>query len=168
MGTICAPTYANIFTAYFEEIFIDPLIRNATKLYLSYIDDIILIWTKSENELLTFFEKLNQQHPSIKFEMKYSKDKIEFLDTLIYKDKNNNIQTTLYKKPTDRQNYIHSKSTHPFSLKKSIAYSQALRLKRICSTIVEYEKHTKNLKKQLIRKGYPETTVSQEIQKATN
>ena len=71
-----------------------------------------------ENELLTFFEKLNQQHPSIKFEMKYSKDKIEFLDTLIYKDENNNIQTTLYKKPTDRQNYINSKSAHPFSLKK--------------------------------------------------
>ena len=100
--------------------------------------------------------------------MKYSKDKIEFLDTLIYKDKNNNIQTTLYKKPTDRQNYIHSKSAHPFSLKKSIAYTQALRLKRICSTIVEYEKYTKILKKQLIRKSYPETTVIQEIQKATN
>ena len=168
MGTICAPPYANIFMAYFEEKFIYPLIRNAATLYLRYIDDIILIWTKSENELLTFFEKLNQQHPSIKFEMKYSKDKIEFLDTLIYKDKNNNIQTTLYKKPTDRQNYIHSKSAHPFSLKKSIAYSQALRLKRICSTTGEYEKHTENLKKQLIKKGYPETMVNEEIQKATN
>ena len=118
MGTICAQPYVNIFMAYFEEKFIYPLIRNATTLYLRYIDDIILIWTKSENELLTFFEKLNQQHPSIKFEMKYSKDKIEFLDTLIYKDKNNNIQTTLYKKPTDRQIYLHSKSAHPFSLKK--------------------------------------------------
>ena len=107
-----------IFMAYFEEKFIYPLIRNATTFYLRYIDDIILIWTKSENELLTFSEKLNQQHPSIKFEMKYSKDKIEFLDTLIYKDKNNNIQTTLYKKPTDRQIYLHSKSAHPFSLKK--------------------------------------------------
>ena len=105
MGTICASPYANIFMAYFEEKFIYPLIRNATKLYLRYIDDIILKWTKSENELLTFsFEKLNQQDPSIKFEMKYSKDKIEFLDTLIYKDKNNNIQITLYKKLTDRQN----------------------------------------------------------------
>ena len=56
----------------------------------------------------------------------------------------------------------------PFSLKKSIAYSQALRLKQICSTNGEYEKHTKNLKKQLIKKGYPETLVNEEIQKATN
>ena len=98
------PPYANIFMAHFEEKFIYPLIRNATTLYLRYIDDISLIWTKSENELLTVFEKLNQQHLSITFEMKCCKDKIEFLDTLIYKDKNNNIQTTLYKNLTDRQN----------------------------------------------------------------
>ena len=46
--------------------------------------------------------------------------------------------------------------------------SQALHLKRICSTTGEYEKHTENLKKQLIKKGYPETIVNEEIQKATN
>ena len=84
-----SPPYANIFITYFEEKFIYLLIRNATTLYLHYIDDItLLIWTKSENELLTFFEKLNQKHPSTKFEMKYSKDKIEFPDTLnIYRQK---------------------------------------------------------------------------------
>ena len=43
-----------------------------------------------------------------------------------------------------------------------------LRLKRICSTTGEYEKHTENLKKQLIKKGYPETIANEEIQKATN
>ena len=95
--------------------------------------------------------------------MKYSKNKIEFFDTLTYKDKNINTQTTLYKKSTDRQNYIHSKSTHPFSLKNSIAYSQALRLKWICSTTGEYEKHRDNLKKQLLKKGYPETMVNEKI-----
>ena len=55
MGTICAPPYADIFMAYFEEKLIYPLITNATTLYLRYIDDIILTWTKSENELPTFF-----------------------------------------------------------------------------------------------------------------
>ena len=117
-GYYLCPTLRKYLYGILQREIIYSLIRNATTLYLRYIDDIILIWTKSENELLTFFEKLNQQHPSIKFEMKYSKDKIEFLDTLIYKDKNNNIQTTLYKKPTDRQIYLHSKSAHPFSLKK--------------------------------------------------
>ena len=50
MATICAQPYANIFMTYFEEKFIYPLIRNATTLYLRYIDDIILIRTKQENE----------------------------------------------------------------------------------------------------------------------
>ena len=167
-GYYLCPTLWKYLYGILQREIIYSLIRNANTLYLRYIDGIILIWTKSENGLLTFFEKLNQQHSSIKFEIKYSKGKIEFLDTLTYKDKNNKIQTTLYKKPTDRQNYIHSKSAHPFSLKNSIAYSQALRLKRICSTTGEYEKHTENLKKQLIKKGYPETMVNEEIQKAIN
>ena len=91
MSTICAPPYANTFMAYFKEKFLYPLIRKATTLYLHYIDDIIIMWTKSKNELLTFFEKLNQQHSSIKFEMEYSKDRVVFLCILIYKD----IQTML-------------------------------------------------------------------------
>ena len=42
---------------------------------------------------------------------------MEFSDTLVYKDHNNRLQTTLYKKTTDRQNYPHAKSAHPLSLK---------------------------------------------------
>ena len=48
MGTICAPAYANIFMACFEEKFIYPLINAKTLLYLRFIDDIFMIWTKSE------------------------------------------------------------------------------------------------------------------------
>ena len=48
MSTVCAPPYANVFMAYFKEKFLYPLIRNATTLYLHYIDDIIIMWTKSK------------------------------------------------------------------------------------------------------------------------
>ena len=140
MGTICAPAYANIFMAYFEEKFIYPLIDAKTLLYLRFIDDIFMIWTKSEKYLIEFLNELNTKHTSIKFEFKYSRQQIEFLDTLVCK-----LQTTLYKKPTDRQNYLHSKPEHPYSLKKTIAYSQALRIKRICSTQNQFEKHSSNL-----------------------
>ena len=46
------------------------------------------------------------------------------------KDENNNIQTTFYHKPTDQQAFLHAKSEHPRSLKRSIPYSQALKLKQ--------------------------------------
>ena len=49
---------------------------------------------------------------------KFFKEIIEFPDTLVYKDSNSRLHTTLYKKPSDCQNYLHAKSAHPFSLKK--------------------------------------------------
>ena len=44
---------------------------------------------------------LNKKHPSIKFGFKYSQRKIEFLDVLLYKDHNNMLQGTIYRKQTD-------------------------------------------------------------------
>ena len=39
MGTICAPSYANIFMSEFEEKYIYPLIKNKSVIYLHYLDD---------------------------------------------------------------------------------------------------------------------------------
>ena len=128
MGTICAPSYATIFISEFEEKYIYPLIKNKSVIYLHYIDDIFMVWIKSESELRKFMNEINQKHQSIKFDFKFSKENIEFLDTLVYIDSNSRLQTTLYKIPTDCQNYLHAKSAHPLSLKKSIPYSQALRM----------------------------------------
>ena len=98
-----------------------------------------MIWTGTKQELLIFLEKLNSKHKTIKFEHKISHSNISFLDTLIHKDKNNTLQTTLYRKPTDQQSYLHAHSDHLKSLKISIPYSQALRIKTICSTLTEYK-----------------------------
>ena len=54
LGTICAHTYANIFIAYFEQTFIYPILAEKTSLYLRFIDDSILIWTKTEQKLVGF------------------------------------------------------------------------------------------------------------------
>ena len=154
MGTICAPAYANIFMAQFEKQHIYPYIKNKSILYLRYIDDIFMIWTGTKQELLIFFENLNSKHKTIKFEHNISHSRISFLDTLIYIDKNNTLQTTLYRKPTDQQSYLHAHSDHPKSLKRSIPYSQALRIKTICFTLTEYKKHRAILKQNFIERGY--------------
>ena len=109
----------------FEEGYVYSPIKNKSSSYLWFIDGIFMVWTKSENEIKSFINEINKKHHSIKFDFKFAREKIEFLDTLVYKDHNNLLQTTLYKKPTDRQNYLHAKSAHPFRLKKSIPYSQA-------------------------------------------
>ena len=59
---------------------------------------------------------------------------------MLYKDENN-IQRTLYCKPTDEQVFAHAKSKHPRSLKNSTPHSHVLRLKTICSTTTEYDRN---------------------------
>ena len=102
---------------------------------------------------MTFVGQLNTLHPTIKFNAKYSLTSIEFLDTHIYKSTDGKLRTTLYTKPTDRQSYLHSKSYHPSSCKRSIVYSQALRVRRICTEDSEYFKHTEKLLDKLVERG---------------
>ena len=89
MGTICAPAYANILMAEFEQKYVCPLIKDKSILFLHYIDDIFMVWTKSENQLKDFMSELNQKHPSIKFDYKFDRKRTEFLDTLVYIDQQN-------------------------------------------------------------------------------
>ena len=166
MGTKCAVIYANLFMSHFEEIHIYDLIRNHCPFYKRFIDDIFLLWNGTLDELELFISTLNNAHPTIKFDAKYSKTSIEFLDTRIYKSPEGKLQTTLYTKPTDRQSYLHSKSYHPQSCKRSIAYSQALRIRRICSENDEFNKHSENLMKKLVDRGHSKTDVIQQIDKA--
>ena len=49
---------------------------------------------------------------TIKFDFQISPRKIAFLDTMLYKDENNNIQTTLYRKPTiNKHSYMLNQNT---------------------------------------------------------
>ena len=48
-------------------------------------------------------------HPTIKFDYQINVTEINFLDTTVYKDADGKMRTKLYRKPTDRQNFLHSK-----------------------------------------------------------
>ena len=67
--------------------------------------------------------------------------KTAFLDVMLYKDENNNTQSTTYRKFTDQQPFLHAKSEHPRSLKSSILYSQPLRLKHVAKTFWRVHLH---------------------------
>ena len=87
-----------------------------------------MIWRGAKAELMTSIKELNEKYKTIKFEFQISPRKMLFLDKMIYKKENNNIQTILYRKPTDQQAFLRAKSEHSRSLMNSISYSQALRL----------------------------------------
>ena len=68
MGTICAPSHANIFMDNFEKKLIYPFIKGFSLIYLRFIDDKFLIWTGNKKDLVKFLNELNTKHKSIKFE----------------------------------------------------------------------------------------------------
>ena len=85
---------------------------------------------------------------------------------MLYKDENNNIPLTLYHKPTDQQAFLHAKSEHPRSLKSSIPYSQALRLKTIFSTATEFDKNCDIIKQKFLDRQYKEEVLDEQINKS--
>ena len=91
--------------------------------------------------------------------------KINFLDTAVFKV-DYKLRTKLYLKPTDRQSYSHSKSEHPNSAKKSIAYSQALRFNKICYDRSDLHNNCKRLLNTLTRRGYNKTDTTTQINRA--
>ena len=69
-------------------------------------------------------------------------------------------------KLTVGQNHLHAKSAHPLSLKKSIPCSQALRKKRVSQD--EYKKHSHDLVKRFVEKGYTEKIIRNQLEKLDN
>ena len=166
MGTISAPPYDNIFMGKFEESHIYPYIRHLCKLYLRYIDDLFLIWTGTKQQFEDFICNLNNQHPSIKFSYQISNTSINFPDTTVY-IKNRKLHTTIFTKPTDKQNYLHYKSEHPLQLKNSIPFGQILRVKRICSEAKEFIRNCHKMLSKFIQRGYPVNITREAYHKST-
>ena len=83
MGTICAPSNANIVIANFEAKHIYPYIKEMSLLYIRYIDDMFMTWRGAKSELMTFIKELNEKHKTIIFEFQVSQRKITFLDAVL-------------------------------------------------------------------------------------
>ena len=93
-------------------------------------------------QLQEFIKKLNNRHPTIKFDFKFFKTSIKFLDTTVYKNKEQNMLLTAVScKPADRRYFLHYTPAHFISLIKSIPYSQALHLKKnLCRNFRAFKK----------------------------
>lgn len=164
MGTKMAPNYANIFMASLEIPFIEKQ-QNKPLFYRRFLDDIFLIWNHDKASLLRFISEFNCLHRSIKFTHEISQDTINFLDVTL-QVQGNSLATTVYRKPTDRQQYLHFDSNHPRHCKVGIPYSQAYRYRRICSDIQEFERTSITLKETLLNQKYPEEIIDDAINRA--
>ena len=169
MGTRLAPVFANIFMAMIDRLIlaIDKF-RLSIAFYKRFIDDIFMIWTGTEREFLDFMAEINKLHKTIKFTCSYdftNKSTI-FLDTTVTIWEDGSITTDLFRKPTDRVQYLLPTSCHPSHTFKSIPFSLALRLIRIVSEKDQLEIRLTELKDMLVSRNYNKNIVVAAIEKA--
>ena len=132
MGTTMAVSYANIFMATLEEEILKNAPEGLTPLeWIRFLDDIFAIWCHGEASLIRFLHHMNKLHTTIKFEYEYSTKTVHFLDTRIYVNEQNKLESDVYIKPTDKTMLLHNTSFHPNTCKQGVIYSQALRYRRI-------------------------------------
>ena len=167
MGTRVAPSLANIFMDDLEQ----HLLREYPKkclLYKRFLDDIFAIWEHGEEELNKWLEYLNSSQPSIKFTTEVSRESVTFLDMTVHLDQDGTLWTDLYTKPSDSHNYLDYNSAHPLHCKRSLPYSQFLRIRRICGKDCDFYRHCCMIKYHLLRRGYPADCFNEAYIKATN
>ena len=73
--------------------------------------------------------------------------------------------TSLFLKPTDLHQYLHYLSGHPEYTKRSIIYSQTLRLKRLYSLEKDFKEKLSEMESWFLKRGYPGQTTDYKMEK---
>ena len=137
MGAAFSPTIANIFMSTIMRAFLHTQV-NKPLILTRYIDDIFLIWTKTEKELYSFLTDLNSFHPNLRFTHEHSLTSIDFLDLTIFKGPQfaftNLLDTKTFQKPLNLYQYLHFSSSHPKNVFKSIIRGECIRYIRTNTT----------------------------------
>ena len=108
------------------------------------------IWTDTADSLNVFLDYLNSCNSNITFTFEKFQQSVHFMDTTVNLE-DNNLRTDFYSKPTDSHNYLFFTSSHPNKCEKNIHY---LRVRQICSTVSDLDKHMKNMTLHVLDRGY--------------
>ena len=132
MGSPLGPVLANVFMVHLEES-IAPKLKDIMPIWERYVDDTFTVVKKGEiQKVLT---ELNSFHPFIKFTHEIEKEnKIAFLDVLMEKLPTKMIETSVYRKPTNNNIYIHWNAFGPKQWKTGTLAGIIRRAYDICST----------------------------------
>jgi hypothetical protein len=91
---------------------------------------------------------------------------MSFLDTTTTV-KEGNMTTDLFSKPTEKHQYLSLSSCHPKHCFKCIPFSQAINVKRICSTIETTKQRLGDLRHHWKRQGYNDKVIENGFSKGS-
>ena len=104
-----------------------------------------------------FFDHLNSIHNGIQFTSEDPSEdgSIPFLDMLVLPDQEGRLKTTVYRKPTHTNQYLHWDSHHAIPSKYSMIGTLFHRAKTICSGPTQLQEEEEHLYRTLKRCKYP-------------
>ena len=124
------------------------------------MDDTFIIIKKSSKE--SFLQHLNSVDDNIHFTCEEPNEdgSIAFLDMLITPDHNGRLNTSVYRKVTHTDQYLHWDSHHAISSKYSVVGTLFHRARTVCSTPGGLQKEMKHLHQSLSRCNYPDWAIN--------
>ncbi|XP_071948694.1 uncharacterized protein [Antedon mediterranea] len=158
MGSPVSPIMANIFMEDLEQRATETAPSHIKPIFWRrYVDDVLAIVPIGfEEELLQHLNTIDQTG-QIKFTMENMKNNaIPFLDTLITIQDNGNIKTSVYRKSTHTDQYLHFQSNHPLEHKLSVVNTLVDRCESIVSTEEGQKQEMSRIKAALSTCGYPD------------
>ena len=135
-------------------------------LWLRYVDDTFT--TIHKDEIDAFHNHLNEQNADIQFTKEIKENgKLPFLDCLVSRE-NNELQTTVYKKPTHTDRLLDESSYNPTSHKATTIRTLTRRAQPVCDTPDSLRDENKYLERVIMKNNYNADFIRRNIYRPTN
>lgn len=113
-----------------------------------------------------FLHELNTNNFNLSFTYSYSEKEIPFLDILISLDQVGVVDSTPFRKSMAGNSLLRADSAHSEALKKSIPFAQYMRIRRICTSLDEFDIQAGHLQKRFLARGYSRSLLKRAYKKA--
>ncbi|CAF4189625.1 unnamed protein product [Rotaria sordida] len=160
MGSPLTLTVANCYMFFYEQQIIKQ-INNSGGLYFRYIDDIFIVINWPVRHLFKQINRWNHFDENIKLSENIGST-ADFLDLHI-ENRDGQLVTTIYQKPSYEPSYLPFNSIHPLHMKKNIIFTMLLRTIRYCSTFQDYLNERERLRMALLLNKYPNNFIDEQF-----
>ena len=164
MGSPLGPTLANLFMSHNESTWLQNYTGAKPLLYKRYVDDIFLAF-ESKSDSDHFFDYLNCRHKNIQFTKEDEVDQsLPFLDIKI-QSADNQVETTVYRKPTFTGLLTNFFSFVPLPYKKGLINTLLFRAHKINSSKEGFEREVGKIKELLEKNSFPSHFIQAGVEK---
>lgn len=114
-GTRCAPSYVNLYLCggWEKDLFAIDDVPNLLGLITSwhrYIDDVLLFWSGTRDELKLFMVTISNNEYNIKFTMTCNLRRVRFVDLEISVNEDGTLGSSLFRKSSAGNTLLHATS----------------------------------------------------------